>query len=71
MGPAVEDHDNDIHKHAKLAFAAERDLLEGLDRDIDYIRVADEAAVGMDVKRKRRHRTSDCQAPILLVTNAD
>jgi len=71
MGPAVEDDDNDIHRHAKLAFTAERDLLQGLDRDIDYIKVADEAAVGTDVKRKRKHRTSDCQAPILLVTNAD
>jgi hypothetical protein len=71
MGPAVEDDDNDIHRHAKLAFTAERDLLEGLDRDIDYIKVADKGSVGMDVKRKRKHRTSDCQAPILLVTNAD
>jgi hypothetical protein len=71
MGPAVEDSDNDIHKHAKLAFAAERDLLEGLDRDIDYIKLQDEPSVAMDVKHARRHRTSDCQAPILLVTNAD
>ena len=71
MGPAVEDNDNDIHKHAKLAFAAERDLLPGLDRNIDYLKVADEGSVGMDVKRKRKHRTSDCQAPILLVTSAD
>src|SRR2546429_1959271 len=71
MGPAVEDDDNDIRRHAKLACTAERDILQGLDRDIDYIKVADEAAVGMDVKRKRKHRTSDCQAPILLVTNAE
>jgi hypothetical protein len=71
MGPAVEDNDNDIHKHAKLAFAAEVELLQGLDRDIDYIRKTDKESVGMDVKRKRKHRTSDCQAPILLVTNAD
>jgi hypothetical protein len=64
MGPAVDDQD---HAHAQKAFRAERDFLPDLKREIDY-------PMATPVKSrevKPRHRASDCQAPTLLVTNAD
>ena len=63
MGPPVDD---DTHQHAITAFRAERDFLPPLKREIDYPM---EALIPK--KDDKRHRTSDCQAPIILVLNAD
>lgn len=63
LGPAVND---DLqHTHAKKAFTAEVALLPDLDREIGYPKIV------MEGKQRPRHRTSDCQAPMILVTNAD
>ena len=54
------------HTHAKKAFKAELELLPDLKREIGYPNVAMQ---GMQLGRL--HRTSDCQAPMILVANAD
>jgi hypothetical protein len=64
MGPGIDD---DHHTHAIKAFHAERDLFPPLSRDIYY----PERNPTSEDKKERRHRTSDCQAPIVLVLNAD